>query len=100
MTELNILIEALKVLLMQPYMLAFAALFLFGFLMKEHTLLNNHLIPWILTGLGACFGALLIDMSLAGVIVGCVIAFFIEAAYDHLKPLIYKILFATTDRYS
>lgn len=99
MQELTVLIEALKALLMQPYMLAFAALFLIGFLLKEHSQIGNHLIPWVLTILGACLGALLIDMSLAGVIVGCVIAFLIEATYDHLKPLIYKILFATTDRY-
>jgi hypothetical protein len=78
-------IEQLKVVMENPWMLTFLAIFLLGWLLKEHTKLSNKLIPWVLTVTGAILGLFLIEYSVAGGIMGCALAYIEMALYEKIK---------------
>lgn len=81
-------IEGLKVVMGNPWMLTFLAVFLLGWLLKEHTKLSNKLIPWALTLTGALLGLFMIEHSVAGVIMGCALAYIEMALYEKIKNTI------------
>lgn len=78
-------IKELKVIMENPWMLTFLAIFLLGWLLKEHTKLSNKLIPWFLTLTGAGLGLFMIEYSVAGVIMGCSLAYIEMALYEKIK---------------
>lgn len=86
--EVNQVVEALKAIMKNPWMLAFLALFLFGWILKEHTKLPNKLIPWFLTVAGIVLGLVLIEMSLSGAIIGWALAYIVMALYEKIKNTI------------
>lgn len=85
MNEMAEVIELLKKIMNNPWLLAFLALFLIGWLLKEHSNLPNQLIPWVLTITGGGLGILLIEGSLAGTIMGCSLAYIEMALYEKIK---------------
>lgn len=90
--QVNQLIEALRAIMKNPWMLAFLALFLFGWILKEHTSLPNKLIPWFLTAAGILLGLILLEKSLAGAIIGWAIAYIVMALYEKIKNTIEYII--------
>ena len=68
-----------------PWMLCFSVLWVVGYMLKEHTILNNKLIPWVIVLIGACLGALIIEISIAGAVIGILMAYIIIGFYDHVK---------------
>lgn len=85
MNDMAQAIELLKSIMNNPWLLAFLALFLLGWLLKEHSNLPNQLIPWVLTITGGILGILLIEGSLAGMIMGCSLAYIEMALYEKIK---------------
>lgn len=81
-------IELLKVVMENPWMLTFLAIFLLGWLLKEYTKLPNKLIPWVLSVTGALLGLFMIEYSVAGVIIGCALAYIEMALYEKIKNTI------------
>lgn len=79
------IIEALKQLENQTWLLTFTALFIMGYMLKEHTSLNNKLIPWAILFGGMVLGYVTINKTLGGVIVGAVMAYIIMGFYEHIK---------------
>lgn len=79
------LIGILKIIMGNPWLLLFAALFLVGFMLKEHTTFNNKLIPWVIFILGIFLGLILIQLSLPGAIIGGVMAWIIIGFYEQIK---------------
>lgn len=90
--SLKEIIEALESIQGNPWILTFAALFLIGYMLKEHTTLNNKLIPWILFIVGGVLGLIIIEMSVAGVIIGCIMSYIVMAAYEHIRTTIALVL--------
>ena len=88
MDEIHALIEALKEIFANPWMLCFGALWVLGYMLKEFTSLNNKLIPWVLAFVGIGLGTVLIEMSVAGGIMGLIMAYLIMAFYEHIKNTI------------
>ncbi|AKL95034.1 hypothetical protein CACET_c15850 [Clostridium aceticum] len=85
MYELDSIIEVLKVFLVNPWLLVFGGLWVVGYMLKEHSNLNNKLIPWILLVLGGALGIFLIEWSLGGLIIGLLMSYMIIGFYEHLK---------------
>jgi FtsH-binding integral membrane protein len=85
MQELNNVIIILQEVLKNPWMLMFAALWVLGYMLKEHTNLNNKIIPWFIWVVAGVLGWLLIEASIAGVIIGFVIGWIIIGFYEHIK---------------
>lgn len=85
MNEATRVIEALKGIMDNPWMLTFLALFLIGWLLKEYTTVSNKLIPWFLSIIGAILGIFLIEYSIAGFIIGCALAYIEMALYEKIK---------------
>ena len=81
------IIELLQGALENPWMLLFLGVWGVGYFLKEHTPLDSAKIPWIVLPVGVVFGLLLIELSLAGGIVGGVLALAQMGFYDVIKPL-------------
>lgn len=80
--------EFVEVVLSSPRMALFLSIFVVGWLLKEHTRLNNQLIPWALSFVGVILGVFLVEMSLSGGIVGLLVAYLMMAFYDKVKGTI------------
>lgn len=85
MNEINQNIELLKIIMNNSYLLAFTALFVIGYMLKEYTTFNNKLIPWALFVLGIIMGLSIIQFSLTGAVAGGIIAWVVMGSYEHLK---------------
>ena len=85
MNEINQQIELLKLIMNNSYLLAFTALFVIGYMLKEHTTFNNKLIPWALFALGILMGLSLIQFTLTGAVAGGIMAWVVMGSYEHLK---------------
>lgn len=85
MDEINYLIELLKFIMKNSYLLAFTALFVVGYMLKEHTNFNNKLIPWVLFFLGILMGLSLIQFTLSGAVAGGIMAWVVMGSYEHFK---------------
>lgn len=86
--EVGQIIEGLKAIMGNVWLLTFAALWVVGWLLKEHTTLSNKLIPSILVLIGTILGFIIIEKTLAGAIMGCIMAYLIIAFYEHIKNTI------------
>lgn len=83
--ELNIAVELLKVVMNNPWLLLFFALFGLGYALKEYTSLNNKLIPIVIIIAGIALAMILIQWSLQGSLIGLVIGVIICGWYETLK---------------
>jgi hypothetical protein len=81
------IIDLLQGALADPWMLLFLAVWGVGFFLKEKTPIDSAKIPWIVFPLGIILGAVLIELSLAGAIIGGVMALAQMGFYDVVKPL-------------
>jgi hypothetical protein len=63
----------------------FLSVFILGWLLKEHSPLDNRLIPWVLSSAGIVLGFVLVDLSISGAVAGLAIAYMMMAFYDHFK---------------
>lgn len=88
MSDIQQLIQLLIMIMGNAYMLAFAGLWVLGWLLKEYTPINNKMIPWILFIAGVILGLCLLEWSLAGGIIGALMAWIIMAVYEHVKNTI------------
>lgn len=79
------IIEALQQIQNSTWLLVFLGLYIFGYMLKEHTALNNKLIPWFIVGAGVGLGYYCINKTLGGVIVGAAMAYIIIGFYEHIK---------------
>ena len=80
------IIEALQGAMQNPWMLLFIGTWVLGYMLKEHTPLENDLIPWALFVWGGILGFVLIERSLGAVIVGVFIGAAQIAMYEAFKP--------------
>ena len=80
--------QALKAIFQNIWLLTFASLWVAGWWLKEHSPINNKLIPSILLLLGAVLGLFVIDFTFAGAIIGLLMAYIIIAFYEHIKNTI------------
>lgn len=79
--------EQFKILLINPWVACFAALWLIGYLVKNSTKLPNEYIPLVLSVLGAGLGFALLEQSLMGIIAGAYIGgIVIVGAHALVKP--------------
>ena len=85
MAELKSLLGLLEVILEDPWLLSFAGIWLIGYLLKEHSPLNNNVIPWVISVVGSLLGFLLIQSTLKGVIIGALIGYIQIGFYEHIK---------------
>ena len=88
MTELTGLIEVLEQFLSNPWLLLFGGVWILGYMLKEHSPLNNKLIPWVVLFSAGILGVTLIEKSLAGAIVGLVVGYIQIGFYEHIKNTI------------
>lgn len=79
---------ALKTIIGNPWLLTFAFLWVIGWYLKEHTKLNNKLIPTVILLCGAVIGIVIIQKTLTGAILGVIMAYIIIAFYEHIKNTI------------
>lgn len=84
----DIINEFVTMILSSPQMALFLAIFIVGWLLKEHSPLNNKLIPWALSIIGVVLGLILVGMSVSGGIVGLVMSYLMMAFYDKMKGTI------------
>lgn len=80
--------EFVTMIVSNPQMALFLSIFIVGWLLKEHSSLNNQLIPWALSIVGVLLGLFLVEMSIQGAIVGLVMAYLMMAFYDKIKGTI------------
>ncbi|MZQ97218.1 MAG: hypothetical protein GT601_06050 [Acidaminobacter sp.] len=80
--------EFVTMIVSNPQMALFLSVFIVGWLLKEHSSLNNQLIPWALSIVGVVLGLLLIELSLSGGITGLIMAYIMMAFYDKIKGTI------------
>lgn len=92
MSDLTALIEILKNLLENPWMLLFLGVWIIGYMLKEHTPLKNTYIPWIILGVAGALSFVLLEQSLNGVIIGFIIGYIQIGMYEHYKNLIETFL--------
>ena len=85
---MNEIIELLQEALGNPWMLLFLATWGVGYFLKEHTLLDDIKVPWVLFPWGILLGLLLIELSLGGAIVGGIMALAQMGLYDVISPLL------------
>lgn len=85
MQEINGVIEVLKIFLNNSWLLSFGGLWVIGYMLKEHSRVNNKLIPWVILSLGVALGIALIEKSLGGAIVGLLMSYIIIGFYEHIK---------------
>lgn len=78
----------LESMLENPWMLMFAGVWIVGYMLKEKTDLNNNYIPWIVLAVALVLGLFLIEISLAGAIVGLVIGYVQIGFYEQIKAAI------------
>ncbi len=81
------IIDLLQGAMANPWMLLFLAVWGMGFFLKEKTPLDSAKIPWIVFPLGIALGIALIEVSLAGAIIGGIMALAQMGFYDVVKPL-------------
>ncbi len=81
-------IELLQGALENPWMLLFLAIWGIGFFVKEYTPLGSSRVPWIVLPVGVALGIALIEASLAGAIIGGVMALAQMGLYDVIKPMV------------
>ena len=84
------IIDLLQGALADPWMLLFLAVWGVGFFLKEKPPIDSAKIPWIVFPLGIILGAVLIELSLAGAIIGGVMALAQMGFYDVVKPMLKK----------
>jgi len=84
------IIELLQGALENPWMLLFLAVWGIGYFVKEYTPLPGDRVPLILLPMGIALGVLLIELSLAGGIVGGVMALAQMGFYDVVKPMLQR----------
>ena len=80
--------EALKNVENVAYLLPFLFLFGIGYLLKEHTSMNNKAIPWVLFGIGCAIGFISVARTLGGIMIGALMSFAIMWFYDTIKESI------------
>jgi hypothetical protein len=85
MNELTSTIEVLKQFLNNPWLLSFGGLWVLGYMLKEHSPVNNRLIPWVIEIVGGILGVVLIEKSLGGAIIGFLMGYVIIGSYEHYK---------------
>lgn len=85
MEELKSITELLKLLLEDPWLLSFAGIWLIGYLLKEHSPLNNNLISWVISIVGSLLGYYLIQNTIKGALVGALIGYMQIGFYEHIK---------------
>ncbi|NLA05768.1 MAG: hypothetical protein GX881_08680 [Firmicutes bacterium] len=85
------IIDLLQGAMANPWMLLFLAIWGIGFFVKEHTPLDSSRVPWIVLPVGIALGVALIEVSLAGAIIGGVMALAQMGFYDVVKPLLGSI---------
>ncbi|MDK2823488.1 MAG: hypothetical protein PWQ67_1433 [Clostridia bacterium] len=78
-------LDLFKVILENPFLASFMFLYGLGWLLKNHTSLDNNFIPWILGLIGLIMGCLLLEMSLKGAIAGFAMGLFTVGAYEFMK---------------
>lgn len=79
---------AFQAIAANPWFLAFAFLWVIGWLLKEWTPLNNKLIPTVLIVIGALIGYAIIAQNITGAIIGVLMGYIIIAFYEHIKNTI------------
>ena len=84
------IIELLQGALENPWTLLFLAVWGIGYFVKEYTPLPGDRVPLILLPMGIALGVLLIELSLAGGIVGGVMALAQMGFYDVVKPMLQR----------
>ncbi len=80
--------QALKVIVSNPWLLTFAILWVFGWYLKEHTKLNNKLIPTFILAGGLLLGLVIIERGVVGGALGILMGYLIIAFYEHIKNTI------------
>lgn len=85
MELMQVLIEFLQAIFSNIWMVAFFAIWILGYWLKEFTTFNNKLIPWLLLPVACFLGWMLIEQSVAGAIMGAVICWLQVASYDYFK---------------
>ena len=85
MNQIYELIEVLEQFLSNPWLLAFAGVWIVGYMLKEKSPINNQLIPWIVLAVAIVLGVVIIEQSLAGAIVGGLIGYIQIGFYEHIK---------------
>ena len=66
-------LEQFAEILANPWVAAYAGLWIVGYLLKNHTRVSNNIIPWALATTGAAMGVALLDLSLSGGIAGAAV---------------------------
>ncbi|WP_350342941.1 phage holin family protein [Proteinivorax tanatarense] len=84
-SDLQIMIELLVDIMKDPMLLTFAGVWVLGYMLKEHTDLDNNLIPWIVVFSAALLSLVIIEFSIAGFIVGAVIGYIQIGLYEQTK---------------
>ena len=85
------IIDLLQGAMANPWMLLFLAIWGIGFFVKEYTPLDSSRVPWIVLPVGIALGVALIEVSLAGAIIGGVMALAQMGFYDVVKPVLNSI---------
>ena len=78
-------VELLENVFSNPWLVLFAGLWVLGWLLKEHSPIKNAIIAWILGFVGAILGLIIIEVSIAGGIVGLLASYVIIGAYEQYK---------------
>ena len=88
MSNLTDLIYLLREIMVNPWLLVFSGVWVIGYMIKEHTKLDNRLIPWIVLTFAIALSLLILETSIAGFIVGMVIGYIQIGMYEHIKNII------------
>jgi hypothetical protein len=85
MVGLEGLIQWLQEVMANPWMLAFLVVWAWGWMLKEHTTLNNKLIPWFVMAMAAILSFAIIEATMNGVLIGVVIGWVQIGFYEWVK---------------
>ena len=78
-------LEQFAEILANPWVAAYAGLWIVGYLLKNHTRVSNNIIPWVLAITGAAMGVALLDMSVAGGVAGAAVGLFAIGVHSLTK---------------
>lgn len=90
--EMQSVIQVIKIIVANSYLLAFSVLFIIGYLLKEHTTFNNKLIPWVLFIMGILIGLSIVSFTKEGAAVGAIMSWAIMGFYEHIRDSIFLLL--------
>lgn len=88
MMTLQPLMEQLQEIMANPWMLTFLVVWVFGWMLKEKTSLNNNLIPWAVIVLAATLCFLIIEQTLNAVLIGIIMGWVQVGFYEQVKGTI------------